>query len=56
MAEIDLRKLSTELEMLMMRVTALERALDAAGIAIPKTRQQLANEAAAEQARLTRGR
>ena len=55
MGEIDLRGLSTEMEMLMMRVSALEKALKDAGIPIPKTRQQLANEAAAEHARPLRG-
>lgn len=55
MAVGTIEQLSLELEFLRMRVTSLEKSLDAAGIPIPKTRQQLANEAAAEDAAIRRG-
>lgn len=48
MSERTLEQLSLELEFLRMRVTSLEKALDAAGIPIPLTRQELADQAAAE--------
>lgn len=55
MDDQKLRGLGLELDFLRGRVTALEKALDAAGIAIPPTRQELGNEAAAEHRRAVDG-
>ncbi len=45
--DLTLEGLNTELEFLKMRVSALEWALEAAGLPIPPTRQQLADAAKA---------
>lgn len=52
--DVTNKQLKSEIEFLMGRVTALESALEAAGIAIPKTRDQIANELKIEEARLAR--
>lgn len=52
MGEISLKGLHTEFEYLRMRVTALEQALEKAGIPVPPTRAKIAAENAAEDARV----
>lgn len=52
MGNLTLQGVSLELEYLRMRVTALEKALDAAGIEIPPNRAEIAAKIAAEDARM----